>query len=142
MPAFLARRSFLGALAAVPLATTQASIDGTARPRPGPRTQQIRLGCNLYSFNEPLTKGTMTLEEALDFCAELGFDAADPTGYYFPGYPEAPPDRYLYDSRKRRLEAEERNEGGFRQAQEWSLSRPGTLPPNPLVYLRTRGPLR
>ena len=101
MPAFLARRSFLGALAAVPLATTQASTDSTAPPRPGPRTPQIRLSCNLYSFNEPLTKGTMTLEEALDFCAELGFDAADPTAYYFPGYPEAPPDRYLYDIKKR-----------------------------------------
>src|SRR5258708_30903550 len=43
----------------------------------------------------------MTLERALDVCAELGFDAVDPTGYYFPGYPEAPPDRFLYEIKKR-----------------------------------------
>jgi len=45
----------------------------------------------------------MTLEEALDFCAELGFDAVDPTGYYFPGYPEAPPDAYVYAIKNRAL---------------------------------------
>ena len=33
----------------------------------------------------------MTLEEAVDFCAALGFDAVDPTAYYFAGYPETPP---------------------------------------------------
>jgi sugar phosphate isomerase/epimerase len=45
----------------------------------------------------------MTLEDVLDFCAELGFDAVDPTGYYFPGYPEAPPDAYLYAVKNRAL---------------------------------------
>jgi sugar phosphate isomerase/epimerase len=101
MPAPVARRSFLGALVAAPLTAPHASTEPAAPSRPGPRTPQIRLSCNIYSFNEPLTKKTMTLEEALDFCAELGFDAVDPTGYYFPGYPEAPPDRYLYDIKKR-----------------------------------------
>jgi sugar phosphate isomerase/epimerase len=75
-----------------------------APARPGPRAGKVRLSCNLYSFNEPLLqKGTMTLEEALDFGAELGFDAVDPTGYYFPGYPEAPPDSYLYAIKNRAL---------------------------------------
>jgi sugar phosphate isomerase/epimerase len=101
MPGLVARRSFLGSLVAAPLVAVRASTDSAAPPRPGPRTPQIKLSCNVYSFNEPLTKGTMTLEEALDFCAELGFDAVDPTGYYFPGYPEAPPDRYVYDIKKR-----------------------------------------
>jgi len=45
----------------------------------------------------------MTLDAALDFCAELDFDAVDPTGYYFPGYPEAPPDPFLYDFKRRAL---------------------------------------
>jgi sugar phosphate isomerase/epimerase len=45
----------------------------------------------------------MSLHDALDFCAELGFDAVDPTGYYFPGYPEAPPDALLYEFRRRAL---------------------------------------
>jgi sugar phosphate isomerase/epimerase len=46
----------------------------------------------MYSFNAPLAAKTMRLEEAMDFCATLGFDAVDPTGYYFSTYPEAPPD--------------------------------------------------
>ena len=43
----------------------------------------------------------MTLEQVIDFCAELGFDAVDPTGYYFPGYPEPPADAYLYAVKRR-----------------------------------------
>jgi sugar phosphate isomerase/epimerase len=68
------------------------------RPRAGPgrrrplrrRTRRIRSSCNLYSFNAPLTRGEMRLEEVLEFCAEVGFDAVDPTGYYFTGYPHPP----------------------------------------------------
>ena len=37
----------------------------------------------------------MTLEQAIDFCADLGFEAVDPTGYYFPGHPAPPTDAYL-----------------------------------------------
>lgn len=61
----------------------------------------IKLSCNLYCFNEPLTKGSMTLEEVFDFCAELGFLAVDPTGYYFPKYPQLPPDEYVYDLKRK-----------------------------------------
>jgi sugar phosphate isomerase/epimerase len=43
----------------------------------------------------------MTLEQVIDFCAELGFDAVDPTGYYFPGYPEPPADTFLYAVKRR-----------------------------------------
>ena len=31
----------------------------------------------------------------LEFCARNDFDAIDPTGYFFPGYPQAPTDNYL-----------------------------------------------
>lgn len=57
---------------------------------------KLKLSCNLYSYNHPLRSGTMTLEEVITECAEIGFDAVDPTGYYFPGYPDAPPDDYVY----------------------------------------------
>ncbi len=43
----------------------------------------------------------MSLEQVIDFCAELGFDAVDPTGYYFPGYPEPPADAYLNAIKRR-----------------------------------------
>lgn len=76
---------------------------GTARqPAPGgARTSKIKLSCNLFSFNEPLRSGAMALEQAIDFCAELGFDAVDPTGYYFPGHPQPPADDYVFAIKRR-----------------------------------------
>ena len=56
----------------------------------------LKIALNTYSFNQPLTDGTMNLEGVLDFCAENGFHACDATAYYFPGYPEVPEDDYLY----------------------------------------------
>ena len=57
---------------------------------------RLKLSCNLYSFNEPLSNGEMTLDQALEFCAQAGFDAVDPTAYYFPGYPKVPGNDYLF----------------------------------------------
>jgi sugar phosphate isomerase/epimerase len=57
---------------------------------------KLKTSCNLFSFNNLLLKGQMSLEEVIEFCARLGFDAVDPTGYYFPGYPETPPDDFVY----------------------------------------------
>src|SRR5262245_11603397 len=43
----------------------------------------------------------MTLFDLLDYCAEQDFGAIDPTGYFFPGYPRVPSDRYLNDFKRR-----------------------------------------
>jgi len=56
-----------------------------ARPGGGGRipacaARKIKLSCNLYSFDAPLRSGEMSLEQVVDLCAELGFDAVDPTG--------------------------------------------------------------
>ena len=98
-----ARRSFLAAAAALPLAPAlaharqpNAAAAGDARV-----PARLKLSCNLYSFNEPLRSGAMSLEQAIDFCAELGFDAVDPTGYYFPGYPAPPSDAYVNAVKRR-----------------------------------------
>jgi sugar phosphate isomerase/epimerase len=69
------------------------SIDEQTATR-GP--SRIKLSCNLYSFNAPLTSGEMTLEQVIEFCAGLGFDAVDPTGYYFKGYPAPAVDEEIY----------------------------------------------
>ncbi len=61
----------------------------------------IKLSCNLYSFNDQLTKGEMSLEEVFAFCSDLGFAAVDPTGYYFPNYPKVPSDNYIFDLKKK-----------------------------------------
>jgi sugar phosphate isomerase/epimerase len=60
------------------------------------RPSRIKLSCNLYSFNAALTSGEMSLEQVIDFCAGLGFDAVDPTGYYFRGYPAPAADEEIY----------------------------------------------
>jgi sugar phosphate isomerase/epimerase len=57
---------------------------------------KLKLGLNAYSFNGPLQAGSMTLADAVAFCAENGVDALDATGYYFPGYPRVPSDDYIY----------------------------------------------
>ena len=57
---------------------------------------RIKTSCNLYSFNAPLTSGAMSLEQVIEYCAEIGFDAVDPTGYYFKGYPTVPDDALIY----------------------------------------------
>jgi sugar phosphate isomerase/epimerase len=43
----------------------------------------------------------MTLERAIDLCAELGFNAVDPTGYYFTGYPAPPAAAYVHAIKRR-----------------------------------------
>jgi len=37
----------------------------------------------------------------LEFCAKYNFDAIDPTGYYFPGYPEVPTDDYMREFKRK-----------------------------------------
>lgn len=57
---------------------------------------KLKTSLNAYSFNAPLMKGEMNLDDLLDYCAANQFDAVDITAYYFPGYPEVPSDEYLY----------------------------------------------
>jgi sugar phosphate isomerase/epimerase len=61
---------------------------------------KLKLALNSYSFDKPLRAGSMTLEDIVHFCAQHGVDALDATGYYFPGYPKAPPDEYIYNLKK------------------------------------------
>jgi sugar phosphate isomerase/epimerase len=58
--------------------------------------RRFKLSLNAYSFNQSLSSRTMNLDELLEYCAITGFDAVDPTGYYFPGYPQVPADDYLF----------------------------------------------
>lgn len=61
----------------------------------------VRIGLNAYSFNRPLTQGSMKLDDVIDYCASQNLDGADLTGYYFPGYPKVPSDEFLYALKKR-----------------------------------------
>jgi sugar phosphate isomerase/epimerase len=101
------RRRFLATSAVLP-AGLAAAFDGAraeslrapgaAAPSRGPR---LKTSLNAYSFVELLnanakdpSKG-VDLFRVCDFCAEQGLDGVDVTGYFFPGYPAAPPDSYI-----------------------------------------------
>lgn len=66
-----------------------------------PAKEHLKLSLNAYSFNSPLTKGEMSLDDLLDYCASTGFDGVDITGYYFPGYPAVPSDEVIYHVKKK-----------------------------------------
>jgi len=88
------RRLFLGSLAAASALPAAAQI----QRRPG---THLKVGLNAYSFNRPLTAGTMKLDDVIDYCAAHDIDGVDLTGYYFPGYPAVPPDDFLYALKKK-----------------------------------------
>jgi sugar phosphate isomerase/epimerase len=87
---FLGRSAGLVAAAAIPAPARVARESGV----------KLKLGLNAYSFNTALRDGSMTLTDAVDYCAQHGVDALDPTGYYFPGYPNVPADEYIYNLKR------------------------------------------
>lgn len=70
-------------------------------------TARIKPSLNAFSFDAVLRENLRdpdagkSLIELLDYCAERDFDAIDPTGYYFPGYPDAPCCEFVARFRRR-----------------------------------------
>ncbi len=91
----------LGSFAFAQSCNTTDQNDGEKQKSPGLRN---KIALNAYSFNIPLRDGSMDLFDMLEYCSKLGFDGVDVTGYYFPGYPEAPSDEYIYSIKKRAFE--------------------------------------
>jgi sugar phosphate isomerase/epimerase len=108
----LNRREFVQRISCMSLfSVTTVGAFGTASfPSPqikrgaGPK---LKTSLNAYSFNKLLSDHLkndatgMSLFELLDFCAVNNFDAIDPTGYFFPGYPAVPTDNYINDFKLR-----------------------------------------
>jgi len=92
---FLARSIGLAAAAALPgAAPAQRKVARNAGVK-------LKLALNAYSFNKQLRDGSMTLEDAVDFCAQHSIDGLDATGYYFPGYPKVPSDEYIFKLKRK-----------------------------------------
>lgn len=94
------RRRFLQSLIAFPAATAACVLLKSEKALSQPAAvndigSRLKISLNAFSFNEPLTKSKMNLDELLEFCAATGFDAIDLTGYYFPGYPRVPADDFI-----------------------------------------------
>ncbi len=90
------RRSFMKSMLAVPfVASGITPLISTADSVSKEFGHKFKTSLNVYSFNSLLRSGAIDLFDVLDFCAEYNFDAVDPTGYYFPGYPEVPSDEFM-----------------------------------------------
>ena len=110
----LNRRDFLHRSSLAPLVigaglglATRPPTAVAAKPIPRAGGPKLKTSLNAFSFNKQLLDQLqgigpgITLLELLDFCAEHNFDAIDPTGYYFPGYPKPPTDDFLYAFKRR-----------------------------------------
>lgn len=64
-------------------------------------TGHLKISLNAFSFNDLLLSKKITIDDVLEFCAKTGFEGVDLTGYYFPGYPVAPSDEYIYHIKKK-----------------------------------------
>lgn len=77
---------------------------------PGAAGTTLKTSLNAYSFNVMLNdsiKGRgvgVTLLQVVEFAAKCRFDGVDTTAYYFPGYPDVPPEAYIATLRRRAAE--------------------------------------
>lgn len=67
----------------------------------GSGTNYLKISLNAFSFNDLLLAKKITIDDVLEFCAKLGIEGVDLTGYYFPGYPAAPSDEYIFHVKKK-----------------------------------------
>lgn len=102
------RRRFLQQAALLPVAATGLALPSAlAAEAPAPAAVgSLKLSLNAFSFNNALMDGLagkaggVSYFDVLEFCAQQGFDGIDPTGYYFPGYPEVPTRDYIHQFKR------------------------------------------
>jgi sugar phosphate isomerase/epimerase len=103
------RRDFIKSASVLPagLAVGTAGFSAMAA-EPAAKTEghPLKISLNAFCFSQSLTapaggKPAMTYFDVLEFCAKNNFDAIDPTGYYFPGYPKVPEDSYINEFKRR-----------------------------------------
>jgi len=115
------RRTFLKLASVLPFyaagvmaeSTTAPSANApSGMPKPIERVggASLKVSLNAYSFSKMLNdfikkRGPgVELPALLDFCAKYNFDGLDPTGYFFPTYPEVPPDDYINNFKRKAFE--------------------------------------
>lgn len=105
------RRHFLKSASLLPVGIvvgTVAMTSGAAESTPKTSAgHPLKISLNAYCFSKSLTppeaggKAELTYFDVLEFCAKNNFDAIDPTGYYFPGYPKVPSDAFINEFKRR-----------------------------------------
>jgi len=97
------RRNVLRGLAIAPTLFAAHNLSASGNIDSSSQTR-LQYSVNAYSFNSQLRSGEMTFFELMEFAAEIGLNAVDLTGYYFPSYPEIPPNSDLFQLKRRALE--------------------------------------
>ena len=105
-PVTTSRRNFMRRGIALPLVaafgfpyTESIAAFGPIKRIGGPH---LLIGVNAYSFSDLLKANAKDAGTGVDlfgvceFCAKQNVDAVDLTGYFFPGYPKAPSDEYIF----------------------------------------------
>lgn len=106
---FLKSASLL-ALCAAGVTTGVSTIAQAQEPIQRVGGASLKVSLNAYSFSKLLNDRNkhrgpgVSLMDLLDFCAKNNFDGIDPTGYFFPTYPEVPPDEYINNFKRRAFE--------------------------------------
>ena len=99
------RRHFLKTLIGVPALINTGLLSGTpadaTKTKKDTLNHKLKISLNAFSFNAPLTNGSMNLDDLLEFCSGTIIQAVDLTGYYFPGYPAVPSDEYIYHIKRK-----------------------------------------
>lgn len=99
------RRTFLQNLALTPLILGSSKLLAFNNQRDFKlKKRRVQYSINAYSFNAMLRSGEMTFFDMMEFCAELGMDAVDITGYYFSSYPEIPSNKELFALKRKALD--------------------------------------
>jgi sugar phosphate isomerase/epimerase len=100
----LHRRKFLTTAIGLPVltsATMALNMPSASAKSFSANANGLKTSLNAFSFNDPLSKGVMTIDDMIEFCASTGFEGVDITGYYFKGYPQVPPDEYLFQIKRK-----------------------------------------
>ena len=112
----LSRRSFIRAATVFPFAATGFNVmsgfaQAEVKPVPRSGATMLKVSLNAFSFSRLLNaklkhgKDGIDLFDLVDFCAKYNIDGMDPTGYFFPGFPDVPPDTYIFDLKRKAFEA-------------------------------------
>jgi sugar phosphate isomerase/epimerase len=112
------RRQFLARASALPFVTAAAlggiPSSAAAELQPIQRAGNgsfLKTSVNAYSFTKLLNAKMkhggqgMDLYDVVDFCAKYNIDAFDATGYFFPGYPDTPTDKYVNELKLKAYES-------------------------------------
>jgi sugar phosphate isomerase/epimerase len=115
VPIARSRRDFIKSASLLPFAAATGvglSVPALADLAPIKRSgsTMLKVSLNAFSFSRLLNakikhgKEGIDLFDLVDFCAKQNIDGLDPTGYFFPGFPDVPADAYIYDLKRRAFE--------------------------------------